>query len=230
MWSITTAPTGGYSAPAISTTGHPPAPGPGAERVEPRSSNHRCLRRRAADDHEFAMALGPPIRWEFASRAGGPAAAPAAHSIPHAMREANAYDSRPAAPAPLRLFPGETTRTSVQPAGHTIFTCLSHDIVAHETTHPLVDGQRGTLSGTRRASTLGCGGLVGVGGGGVGWRSRGVRRIVRSSSTSTRKEALLETIRRTVRPDPPRLARLPTSRRAATGARSWGRSGVGEPR
>jgi hypothetical protein len=60
---------------------------------------------------------------------------------PHALREANAYYS----PAKKALLFGyfvagpSTTRAGHFPGG-TVFTCLSHDVVAHETTHALLDG------------------------------------------------------------------------------------------
>jgi hypothetical protein len=60
---------------------------------------------------------------------------------PHALRTQNAYYS----PAKLALLFGYFVGTRALPGGKrepgdTIFTCLSHDIIAHETTHALVDG------------------------------------------------------------------------------------------
>ncbi|WP_083842757.1 S8 family serine peptidase [Schlesneria paludicola] len=64
---------------------------------------------------------------------------------PHALREANAYYS----PNKIALLFGyfdsvnvdetNSNEASMLPGGR-IFTCLSHDIVAHETTHALLDG------------------------------------------------------------------------------------------
>ena len=57
---------------------------------------------------------------------------------PHALREANAYYS-PAKKALLfGYFAASPAGTGLP--GETVFTCLSHDIVAHETTHALLDG------------------------------------------------------------------------------------------
>jgi hypothetical protein len=58
---------------------------------------------------------------------------------PHALREANAYYS-PAKKALLfGYFPtSRSDETSVR--GMLVFTCLSYDIIAHETTHALLDG------------------------------------------------------------------------------------------
>ncbi|WP_395746532.1 hypothetical protein [Prosthecobacter sp.] len=59
---------------------------------------------------------------------------------PHALREANAYYS-PAKKALLfGYFPAlEVGDPAVYPGG-IVFGCLSHDIVAHETTHAILDG------------------------------------------------------------------------------------------
>ena len=58
---------------------------------------------------------------------------------PHAFRGANAYYS-PAKKALLfGYFPASAAAKGAQLPGGTVFTCLSHDIVAHETTHALLD-------------------------------------------------------------------------------------------
>jgi hypothetical protein len=59
---------------------------------------------------------------------------------PHALRQANAYYSRKKGSLLFGYFPATTDRTSGQFPGGMVFTCLSHDIVAHETTHALLDG------------------------------------------------------------------------------------------
>ncbi|MCX6007421.1 MAG: peptidase S8, partial [Chloroflexi bacterium] len=59
---------------------------------------------------------------------------------PHALREANAYYS-PAKKALLfGYFPAEAADQSDNYPGEIVFGCLSHDIIAHETTHALLDG------------------------------------------------------------------------------------------
>lgn len=59
---------------------------------------------------------------------------------PHALRQANAYYS----PAKKALLFGYFPASSSAPGDHIpngiVFTCLSHDIIAHETTHALLDG------------------------------------------------------------------------------------------
>lgn len=59
---------------------------------------------------------------------------------PHAMREANAYYS----PLKKSLLFGYFSSTPANETLHMpdslVFTCLSHDIIAHETTHAILDG------------------------------------------------------------------------------------------
>jgi hypothetical protein len=64
---------------------------------------------------------------------------------PHALREANAYYS----PDKKALLFGYFGAPENDPADHVpggmVFTCLSHDIIAHETTHALLDGMHRRL-------------------------------------------------------------------------------------
>jgi len=59
---------------------------------------------------------------------------------PHALREANAYYSPEKVALLFGYFNANHDNTGAQLPGGTIFTCLSQDIVAHETTHALLDG------------------------------------------------------------------------------------------
>ena len=58
---------------------------------------------------------------------------------PHALREANAYYSPQKIALLFGYFNSVRDEASDFPGGK-VFTCLSHDIVAHETTHALLDG------------------------------------------------------------------------------------------
>jgi hypothetical protein len=74
----------------------------------------------------FEFALGRRISWSFPG-----------HQLkvaPHAFADANAFYSARDEALMFGYFPGRQD---------TIFSCLSHDVVAHETTHALVDGLRG---------------------------------------------------------------------------------------
>lgn len=77
----------------------------------------------------FESALGRRVRWAFDS-----------HQLkvaPHAFAEANAFYSRRNEALLFGYFAGSANRT--------VYTCLSHDVVAHETTHALLDGLRSRL-------------------------------------------------------------------------------------
>jgi hypothetical protein len=58
---------------------------------------------------------------------------------PHALRDRNAYYS-PAKKALLFGYFPVTARDKNNTPGTLVFTCLSHDIIAHEVTHALLDG------------------------------------------------------------------------------------------
>jgi hypothetical protein len=59
---------------------------------------------------------------------------------PHALRQANAYYSPDKIGLLFGYFQAQSDDPSVQLPSGTVFTCLSHDIIAHETTHALLDG------------------------------------------------------------------------------------------
>jgi len=59
---------------------------------------------------------------------------------PHALREANAYYSPQKKALLLGYFPATSSDPRYHLPGGIVFTCLSHDVVAHETTHALLDG------------------------------------------------------------------------------------------
>jgi hypothetical protein len=74
----------------------------------------------------FEQALGRRMPWAFDG-----------HQIkiaPHAFLGSNAYYSRQAEALLFGYFPSSS--------GQRIYTCLSHDVVAHEVTHALLDGLR----------------------------------------------------------------------------------------
>ena len=58
---------------------------------------------------------------------------------PHALRDRNAYYSPDKKALLFGYFPVGIKDASNTP-GTLVFTCLSHDIIAHETTHALLDG------------------------------------------------------------------------------------------
>jgi hypothetical protein len=59
---------------------------------------------------------------------------------PHALREANAYYSPEKKSLLFGYFSSAPADEVVQMPDSLVFTCLSHDIIAHETTHAILDG------------------------------------------------------------------------------------------
>ncbi len=59
---------------------------------------------------------------------------------PHALREANAYYSPDKKALLFGYFPATVEDVREHLPGGMVFACLSHDVVAHETTHALLDG------------------------------------------------------------------------------------------
>lgn len=95
----------------------------------------------------FEYALGRSIKWSFARRGGRrtkvkkPDHRQRLRIFPHAMQEPNAFYSRDLRALLFGYFDSEPESTLNLP-GQIVFTCLSHDIIVHETTHALVDSQR----------------------------------------------------------------------------------------
>jgi hypothetical protein len=92
----------------------------------------------------FERALGRKAFWagRWATGESGPSKefVQRLRIYPHALRQANAYYSRKKGSLLFGYFPATSDRQSGQFPGGMVFTCLSHDIVAHETTHGLLDG------------------------------------------------------------------------------------------
>jgi hypothetical protein len=90
----------------------------------------------------FQRALGRRVFWSDRSRTegGGGEFLERLRIYPHALRQANAFYSPTRRALLFGYFPADPLDASTQFPGGTVFTCLSHDIVAHETTHALLDG------------------------------------------------------------------------------------------
>jgi hypothetical protein len=88
----------------------------------------------------FEKALGRNILWSSYRDGKEAGFLQRLRIYPHALRQANAYYS----PVKKALLFGYFPASSNAPEDHIpngiVFTCLSHDIVAHETTHALLDG------------------------------------------------------------------------------------------
>ena len=92
----------------------------------------------------FESALGRPVLWRPKSKAKKPYD----DSIfvkrlvihPHALRQANAFYSPEKVALEFGYFETIAESTADQVPGSRVYACLSHDIIAHETTHAILDG------------------------------------------------------------------------------------------
>jgi hypothetical protein len=85
----------------------------------------------------FEHALGRPAMW---ADGAGYKFVRQLRIYPHALREANAYYSPAKVALLFGYFPAERDPEIGQFPGGMVFSCLSHDIIAHETSHALLDG------------------------------------------------------------------------------------------
>jgi hypothetical protein len=90
----------------------------------------------------FEAALGRRVVWtqRYNTVTGHYEAVPRLRIYPHALREKNAYYSPQRRALLFGYFRSTASRTAATPAGHWVFTALSHDIITHETTHAILDG------------------------------------------------------------------------------------------
>jgi hypothetical protein len=86
----------------------------------------------------FERALGRRALWSQADKDQGFQFVRRLRIYPHAMREANAYYDPNRKALLFGYFPAAAEGQNLP--GGLVFTCLSHDVVAHETTHALLDG------------------------------------------------------------------------------------------
>jgi len=94
----------------------------------------------------FEKALGRWILWSpklFYNENGGVTRdenIPKLRLYPHAIREANAFYNPNKKAILFGYFPAVSDNTGSQLPEGIVFTCLSHDIIAHEVTHAILDG------------------------------------------------------------------------------------------
>lgn len=100
----------------------------------------------------FEQALGRKILWaeniRYAEAANGKKKrkkvqfefVPRLRVYPHALRQANAFYDPNKKAMLFGYFNASPANAQLQLPGATVFTCLSHDIIAHETTHAILDG------------------------------------------------------------------------------------------
>lgn len=98
----------------------------------------------------FEAALGRKVQWadrniplsNDTSKVKSAEFVPRLRVYPHALRQSNAYYNPLKKSILFGYFPAQPAQPQLQLPGGTVFTCLSHDIIAHETTHAILDGLR----------------------------------------------------------------------------------------
>ncbi|HVZ19269.1 MAG TPA: hypothetical protein VG897_19270 [Terriglobales bacterium] len=102
----------------------------------------------------FERALGRKVtwkpHWKGGRRGGTYVPVKKLRVYPHALREANAYYSRDK----RALLFGYFHSTNAAAGANWIFTALSHDIIAHETTHAVLDGLHRRYAETTSVDSL----------------------------------------------------------------------------
>ncbi|WP_447884677.1 hypothetical protein [Serratia fonticola] len=90
----------------------------------------------------FERALGRKVYWcpQWDESSGSYHQVRKLRIYPHALREANAYYSKEKKALLFGYFKASMTDPGVNLPGSWVFTALSHDIIAHETTHAILDG------------------------------------------------------------------------------------------
>jgi subtilisin family serine protease len=84
----------------------------------------------------FERALGRPVLW----RPKGDEFVPQLAVRPHALRQANAFYSPEEVALKFGYFDAGADRPGDHVPGSRVYSCLSHDIIAHETAHAILDG------------------------------------------------------------------------------------------
>jgi len=90
----------------------------------------------------FEFALGRAVKWRFQTGLKGDPHRKLLRIFPHGMQDTNAFYSRELRALVFGYFSASGDQLGSNLPGQTVFTCLSHDIIAHETTHALIDGLR----------------------------------------------------------------------------------------
>ena len=95
----------------------------------------------------FEKAIGRKVQWSSKKVNAGNKSRDFLHEYvdklviyPHAVREANAYYSAERKALLFGYFNATPASDDLHMPGSIVFSCLSHDIIAHETTHAILDG------------------------------------------------------------------------------------------
>ena len=91
----------------------------------------------------FEFALGRPVKWRrpLGSKMDSPFRRQL-RLFPHAFQQANAFYDQRLKTVLFGYFRADAADVGSNLPNQIIFTCLSHDIIAHEVTHAILDGMR----------------------------------------------------------------------------------------
>lgn len=141
---------------------------------------------------KFEAALGRRIHWRRADRPPGNGKNNTwrktddiwvLNLFPHAMIQANAFYSPEAKGILFGYFKAQKTNQGRNLPGQRVFTCLSHDIIAHEVTHAVIDGIRSYFTEPTNPDVLAF--------------HEGFADLAALFSHFSHKEALIDTIQKT---------------------------------
>ncbi len=94
----------------------------------------------------FEFALGRTAKWRPKRGRKDDAYGSLLRIFPHAFQQANAFYHPEFRAVLFGYFQASGTEPGSNLRGQTVFTCLSHDIIAHEVTHAILDGMRTQFS------------------------------------------------------------------------------------
>ena len=90
----------------------------------------------------FETALGREVHWRADTRPSASLFHGLLRVYPHAFQEANAFYDPSLRALLFGYFTASEEDAGANLPGQVVFTCLSHDIIVHETTHAILDGIR----------------------------------------------------------------------------------------
>jgi hypothetical protein len=102
----------------------------------------------------FERALGRPILWRPGAARDEEVFVKRLTIHPHALRQANAYYSPQKLAIEFGYFEIESSSAGDLVPNTRVYTCLSHDIIAHETTHAILDGMQRRFNEPSNADVL----------------------------------------------------------------------------
>ena len=121
--------------------------------ADPRFHQQMVYAVTAATIHRFEFALGREVKWRRKAGSAGDPSTMRLRIFPHAFQQANAFYDPDLRAVLFGYFAAANTDPGENLPGQTVFTCLSHDIVAHEVTHAIIDGVRPFFSEAMSSDT-----------------------------------------------------------------------------